>query len=71
MAQANEHFVDPTIPGISGRDFVERAIRSVQATVGEIGYSYRSTRADFALRKGLARLDRRQLRDIGIDRDGA
>ena len=26
------HFVDPTIPGLSGRDLIERTIESVQAT---------------------------------------
>ena len=65
------HFVDPTMPGISGRDLMERAIRSVQATTGEAGNALRAVHRDFALRRGLAGLDRRQLRDIGIDRDSA
>jgi len=60
------HFVDPTIPGISGRDLNERAIKAVQA-----GTSYRSAHRDFALHKGLSGLDRRQLRDLGIDRNTA
>ena len=64
------HFVDPTIPGISGRDLIERPIKSVQATYGE-GSAYRAARKDFALRKGLSRLGRQQLRDLGIDRDVA
>ena len=65
------HFVDPTIPGMSGRDLIERAIESAQATSGEDGSAYRAARKDFALRKGLSRLDRHQLRDLGIDRDAA
>lgn len=71
MTHLDIHFVDPTIPGISGRDLVERAVKSVQATYGEAGSAYRAARRDFALRKGLSRLDRRALRDIGIDRNSA
>ena len=69
MAYLNIHFVDPTIPGISGRDLIEPAIKSVQATLSEAGSAYRAARKDFALRKGLSGLDRHLLRDIGIDRD--
>ncbi len=65
------HFVDPTIPGLSGRDLIERTIKSVQATYNEAGGAYRAARKDFALRQGLSGLDRHQLRDLGIDRDGA
>lgn len=63
------HFVDPTIPGLSGRDLIERTIESVQAMGTEAGGAYRAARKDFALRQGLSRLDRHQLRDLGIDRD--
>ena len=65
------HFVDPTIPGISGRDLIERPIKSVQAIYREAGGAYRAARQDFALRKALSRLDRQQLRDLGIDRGAA
>lgn len=65
------HFVDPTIPGLSGRDLIERTIKSVQATSAEAGNAYRAARQDFALRRGLAGLDRHQLRDLGIDRNAA
>ena len=65
------HFVDPTIPGLSGRDLNERTIESVQATGAEAGGAYRAARKDLALRQGLSGLDRHQLRDLGIDRDGA
>ncbi len=63
------HFVDPTIPGLSGRDLIERTIESVQAMGTEAGGAYRAARRDFALRRGLSGLDRHQLRDLGIDRD--
>ncbi len=65
------HFVDPTIPGLSGRDLIARSIESVPATGAEAGGAYRAARKDFALRRGLSGLDRHQLRDLGIDRNGA
>ena len=67
MTQHAIDFVDPTMPGISGRDLIERAIKSVQAF--RLGADDRDpARSDRALRKGLARLDRNLLRDLGIDR---
>ncbi len=71
MTQLAIHFVDPTIPGISGRDLIDRPIKSVQALYREAGSAYRAARRDFALRKDLSRLDRRQLRDLGLDRGAA
>ena len=71
MTHRNLHFVDPTIPGISGRDLIEPAIRSAQSTQSGRGSAYRASRRDFALRSGLSRLDRGQLRDLGIDRGAA
>jgi uncharacterized protein YjiS (DUF1127 family) len=65
------HFVDPTMPGISGRDLIERAVTSVQTTHERAGNVYWAMRRDLVLRKGLSRLDRRLLRDIGIDRNAA
>ncbi len=65
------HFVDPTIPGLSGRDLIERTIETVQATGAEAGGAYRAVRRDFALRQGLSGLDRYQLRDLGIDRNAS
>ncbi len=65
------HFVDPTIPGLSGRDLIERTIESVQATTTGAGNAYRAARQDFALRQGLSGLDRHQLRDLGIDRNAS
>lgn len=69
MAQIALHFVDPSIPGISGRDLVERAVSAVQTSLGETRRGYQANRKDFAMRKDLSRLDRAQLRDIGIDRN--
>ena len=67
------HFVDPTIPGLSGRDLVERAVQAVQASVAEAGRqacnAARALRRDRAIRRDLAHLDRHILRDIGLDRD--
>ena len=71
MTQLAIHFVDPTIPGISGRDLIDRPIKSVQVIYREAGSAYREARRDFALRKDLSRLDRRQLRDLGLDRGAA
>ncbi len=69
MSHLAIHFVDPTIPGLSGRDLIERSIESAPATSAEAGGAYRAARQDFARRQGLSRLDRHQLRDLGIDRD--
>ena len=65
------HFVDPTIPGISGRDLVERAIEATQVAFSESSNAFRAAHRSFALRKGLSGLDRHQLRDLGIDRDAS
>jgi uncharacterized protein YjiS (DUF1127 family) len=71
MTQLTIHFVDPSIPGISGRDLVGRAAEAMQAAYVEAGGAYRESRREYAIRKALARLDMRQLRDLGIDRDAA
>jgi len=71
MTPLRIHFVDPTIPGISGRDLVERAIESAQAAFSEAGGAFRAAHKTFALRRGLSGLDRHQLRDLGIDRDAS
>ncbi len=71
MTHLANHFVDPTIPGLSGRDLIERSIESVQATTSAAGSAYRAARKDYALRRGLSGLDRHQLRDLGIDRDAS
>ncbi len=67
MTQHAIDFVDPTMPGISGRDLIERAIKSVHPF--RFGSADRNpARTDRALRRGLARLDRNLLRDLGLDR---
>jgi hypothetical protein len=55
MNQMSVHFVDPTIPGLSGRDLRTHFVGAGQ-------------RLDRLLRQALAHLDSRQLRDLGIDR---
>ena len=55
MTQAILHFVDLSIPGLSGRDLARKAFNGLGAKVSG---------------RGLARLDRHQLRDIGLDRSG-
>ncbi len=68
MTQQAIHFVDPTIPGISGRDLIERAIKTMQAW--RIGAEKPDRAgADRTMRRDLSRLDRNMLRDLGLDRD--
>jgi len=73
MTQLAIHFVDPTIPGLSGRDLVERAVQAIQASVVNAGTqadkAARSLYRERAIRRDLAHLDRQTLRDIGLDRD--
>ena len=68
MNQSVIHFVDPTIPGLSGRDLVGRAAQAIDPTVAGLGGLLASMRRGFAIRRALADLDRHQLRDLGIDR---
>jgi hypothetical protein len=67
MTQAILHFVDPSIPGVSGRDLARKAIRSVAGVRSRIGGKWGSA----SLRKDLSYLDLRQLRDIGLDRNAS
>jgi len=55
MTQMIQHFVDPSIPGLSGRDLLRR---SVAALGGKLSGKMRTRDL---------RLDRHQLRDIGLD----
>jgi hypothetical protein len=52
MSQILMHFVDLTIPGLSGRDLVRRPDIRIYGRP----------------RRELGRLDREMLRDIGLDR---
>jgi hypothetical protein len=67
MTQAILHFVDPSIPGVSGRDLARKAIRSVAGVRSRFGGTWGGAR----LRKDLSYLDLRQLRDIGLDRNAS
>ena len=62
------HFVDPTIPGLSGRDLLERASQAIEARCASLAETYACWRRDHRLRHDLARLDRQVLRDVGLDR---
>jgi hypothetical protein len=68
MAYMAIHFVDPTIPGISGRDLVRRAGAALDSTLGFASKLCAAPRCARWLRQDLADLDRHQLRDIGLDR---
>lgn len=61
MTQFVLHFVDPTIPGLSGRDLM--------AGRAQVSGSTAAARKDLAIRKALAGLDRHQLQDLGLDHD--
>lgn len=68
MAWTAIHFVDPTIPGLSGRDLLRGATHGVRAVSGRAGRCVAAARKDFAIRRDLAELDSHQLRDLGLDR---
>ena len=55
-----QHFVDPTIPGLSGRDLTARAAPRIRIP---------SVRRKLGSGRALVRIARHLLRDIGIDRD--
>ena len=67
MTQAILHFVDPSIPGVSGRDLARKAVRSIEGVRNRFGAKISGAR----LRKDLSNLDLHQLRDIGLDRNSA
>ena len=67
------HFVDPSIPGLSGRDLPLRLVEQAQnawVACRGAGSALCEARRELAVRRSLADLDRNQLRDIGVDRDG-
>ena len=66
------HFVDPTIPGISGRDLVGRSNQAIHAAHTHSGGVPAATaRRYHAIRKALGDLDLHLLRDLGLDRSGS
>lgn len=68
MSDLAIHFVDPTYPGISGRDLLRRAANLARTGCDTAAEALRGARRELVVRKALADLDRNQLRDIGIDR---
>ncbi len=71
MTYQTLHFVDPTIPGLSGRDLMSRAVAAVQGSLRRVRGLPDDVRRERAVRRDLAGLDRHLLRDIGIDRGAA
>jgi hypothetical protein len=65
------HFVDPTIPGISGRDLVRRDGAAFESAWLIAGRLCSTRQCERRLRQDLADLDLNQLRDIGLDRGAA
>ncbi len=65
------HFVDPTIPGLSGRDLVAKAVEAARASAARIGGRVLPSHRDHLVRRDLAGLDRELLRDLGIDQGAA
>ena len=64
MTDLASRFVDPTIPGLSGRDLLRRACDLLlEAARGQT-----ALRRDRQIRQDLAYLDRNLLRDLGLDR---
>jgi hypothetical protein len=62
------HFVDPTIPGISGRDLVQKSSQTFQAADSHAPSVASAARRFRVVRKALGHLDTRLLRDLGLDR---
>ncbi len=69
MASTTTYFVDRTIPGLGGADFVAKAGDAIFSTVHTIGEGVSAFRTRRQLRNGLRGLDRNQLRDLGLDRN--
>ena len=66
------HFVDPTIPGISGSDLVGRSTQAIHAGHTRTGGAPAAAARRFhAFRKALGDLDLHLLRDLGLDRSGS
>jgi hypothetical protein len=69
MSGRARYTTDPTIPGLSPRDWISRAIDNV--SINGDGRSKAGRRREFVIRHDLERLDRETLRDLGLDRDRA
>ena len=62
MIQMTIHFVDTTIPGLSGRDLRTKFV-GIRSGGGAL--------KDLQIRRSLSSLSRRTLQDIGLDRFSA
>lgn len=62
------HFVDPTIPGLSGRDLATRPNQAIQVSDPRTSTFASTARRFRVVRKALDDLDTRLLRDLGLDR---
>lgn len=69
MTQLAIHFVDPSIPGLSGRDLLLRLSALARTGGAKTAGALSGVRREIAQRRALADLDRNQLRDIGLDQD--
>ena len=72
MTDLTQHFVDPSIPGLSGRDLVRPGLvaRSL-SLLGDTQETLARWRQERVLRRDLAHLDAHLLRDLGLDRSGS
>ena len=69
MTPNNLAYADPTMPGLSARDFARRAVDAIQSMVGAPGQESFTSHRDYLIRHDLSRLDQEMLRDLGLDRD--
>lgn len=69
MTHFATHFIDPTIPGQSSSELIERASHSILAGCRAFSEDLASWRREHAIKRALADLDVRLLRDMGLDRN--
>ena len=66
---ANSRFIaDRTMPGLSARDLARRAADAIAFAYGGFAAGPAETHGHFAYRQAFTDLDRRMLRDLGVDR---
>ena len=70
MLSTVAHFVDPTIPGLSGRDLMSRPSDSGVSLSGLRETVYAKHR-EHRIKRALADLNVHLLRDLGFDRSAA
>lgn len=69
MTRIATHFIDPTIPGMSSSELIERASHSILDGCRAFSEDLAAWRREHAIRQALADLDTHQLRDLGLDRN--